>query len=171
METQALVGGLSAAASVAAMLAALFSYLAVRHARRSHQSSVYLTMAQRYDSEEMRGACNTLLGWWREHGEDAAAEDWARLRAEGDPRALEVNTARRIVARHFLNIARLQETGAIDRHLARRLARVYGLSVFYRIAAPLNRKIANDVKDFENLTGRLRQLQPSYARGELIQTF
>ena len=88
-----------------------------------------------------------------------------------EPEAVEVNTARRIVARHFLNIAKLRKIDAIDPEAARLLADCYGLNVFYQVAAPLNRRIASDVDDFEELTRRLRKIRKSYAGCELLDSF
>jgi hypothetical protein len=163
-------GVVQAVAALGAMSAALFSYLSIRHAKRSQQSSVYLGMAARYDSPEMRDACNALLAWKRQHG-DAFAEVWSAGMAMREPEAVQVNTARRIVARHFLNIAKLKKIDAIDREAARLLADCYGLNVFYQIAVPLNRRIASDVDDFEELTQRLRKIRKSYASGELLDSF
>lgn len=159
-----------AGAALGAMAAAVFSFLSVGHAKRAQQSSVYLGMAARYDSPEMRDSCNHLLAWRRQHGE-AFAEVWSEQMARREPDAVQVNTARRIVARHFLNIAKLRKIDAIDSESARLLADCYGLNVFYQIAVPLNRRIASNVDDFEALTKRLRSIRKSYAKGELIDSF
>jgi len=158
------------AAALAAMAAAIFSYLGIAHSRRAQQSTVYLAMAARYDAPEMRDACNKLLSWKRRHG-DAFAEVWLEGMSAGADDALAVNTARRIVARYFLNIAKLRRINAIDHASARLLAECYGLNVFYQIAAPLNRLLATDVSDFEALTRRLRKIRRTYANGELIRSF
>ncbi len=163
-------GVVQAVAALGAMAAALFSYFSIRHAKRAQQSSVYLGMAARYDSPEMRDACNTLLAWKRQYG-DAFAEAWSSAMAMREPEAVEVNTARRIVARHFLNIAKLRKIDAIDPEAARLLADCYGLNVFYQIAAPLYRRIASDVDDFEKLTHGLCKIRKSYAGGELLDSF
>jgi hypothetical protein len=163
-------GVIQAVAALGAMAAALFSYFSIRHAKRAQQSSVYLGMAARYDSPEMRDSCNALLAWKRQYG-DAFADVWSARMATREPEAVQVNTARRIVARHFLNIAKLRKIDAIDPEAARLLADCYGLNVFYQIAAPLNRRIASDVDDFEELTRRLRKIRRSYAKGELIDSF
>ena len=152
------------------MAAALFSYFSIRHAKRAQQSSVYLGMAARYDSPEMRDSCNDLLAWKRQYGGSFAVE-WSTRMAAREPDAIRVNTARRIVARHFLNIAKLRKIDAIDSESARLLADCYGLNVFYQIAAPLNRLIATDVDDFEELTLRLQKIRREYAGGELIDSF
>jgi len=165
-----LSGVIQAVAALGAMAAAIFSYFSIRHAKRAQQSSVYLGMAARYDSPEMRDSCNDLLAWKRQHGE-AFAEIWSAQMANREAEAIKVNTARRIVARHFLNIAKLRKIDAIDSESARLLADCYGLNVFYQIAAPLNRRIASDVDDFEELTRRLRRIRKSYATGELIDSF
>jgi hypothetical protein len=163
-------GVVQAAAALGAMAAALFSYFSIRHAKRAQQSSVYLGMAARYDSPEMRDSCNILLAWKRQYG-DSFAEAWSSRMAMREPEAVEVNTARRIVAQHFLNIAKLRKIDAIDPEAARLLADCYGLNVFYQVAAPLNRRIASDVDDFEELTRRLRKIRKSYAGGELLDSF
>ena len=170
MDQELASGVIQAVAALGAMAAALFSYLSIRHAKRAQQSSVYLGMAARYDSQEMRDSCNALLAWRRQYG-DASAEVWSARMATREPDAVQVNTARRIVARHFLNIAKLRKIDAIDPEAARLLADCYGLNVFYQIAAPLNRRIANDVDDFEELTRRLKRIRKSYAGGELIDSF
>ncbi len=170
MDQDLVSGVIQAVAALGAMAAALFSYFGIRHAKRSQQSSVYLGMAARYDSPEMRDSCNALLGWKRQYG-DAFADVWSAQMATREPEAVQVNTARRIVARHFLNIAKLRKIDAIDPEAARLLADCYGLNVFHQIAAPLNRRIASDVDDFEELTRRLRKIRKSYAGGELIDSF
>ena len=157
-------------AALGAMAAAIFGYRSVRHARRAQQSSVYLGMSGRYDSPEMRDACNVLLAWRRRYG-DSFARDWSEQMATREPEAMKANTARRIVARHFVNIAKLRKINAIDPESARLLADCYGLNVFYQIAAPLNRLIADNVDDFERLTKQLRRIRSEYAGGELIDSF
>ncbi len=152
------------------MAAAIFSYLSIRPAKRAQQSSVYLAMAARYDSEEMRKACNQLLAWRRAHGE-RFAKVWYERMAAGEADAADVNTARRIVARHFLNIAKLRRIDAIDLQSARLLADCYGLNVFYQIAAPLNLLLADNVRDFKKLSNELRDIRKEYAGGELIASF
>lgn len=170
MDQQWVTDVVPAVAAVAAMAAAIFSYLGVRHARRAQQSTVYLAMAARYDSEEMRKACNDLLAWRRAHG-DRFDQVWSDEMATRGTGALATNTARRIVARHFLNIAKLRRINAIDPESARLLADCYGLNVFYQIAAPLNLRLAADVKDFKKLTRELRGIRREYAGGELIDSF
>jgi hypothetical protein len=170
MDQATVLAIVQAAAAVGAMAAAVFSYFSVHNARQSHYSAVYLDMAARYDSQEMRDAFNDLLDWRKRYGADFANEWLARKRERMDD-AMKANTARRIVARYFLNIARLLEIEAIDRKAAKQLAACYGLNVFYQIAVPLNRLIAEDTADFERLTRRLKGIRKSYANGELIDSF
>jgi len=170
VDQQLVSGGIQTVAAMAAMAAAIFSYFSIRHAKRAQQSSVYLGMAARYDSPEMRDALNDLLAWRRQFGE-GFDKVWARQMALREPEAVRINIARRIVARHFLNIAKLRKINAIDAESARLLADCYGLNVFYQIAAPLNRRIAGNVDDFEKLTHRLRRIRRDYAGGELIDSF
>jgi hypothetical protein len=158
------------AAAIAAMAAAAFSYLGIAHSRRAQQSTVYLGMAARYDSPDMRDACNKLLAWKRLYG-DRSAQAWSMGMSAGSEDALAVNTARRIVARHFLNIAKLRKINAIDSASARLLAECYGLNVFYQIVVPMNELLAADVRDFEALTQRLMKIRRTYANGELIAWF
>lgn len=159
-----------AVGALGAMAAAGFSFVSVGQSKRAQQSTVYLGMAARYDAQDMRDSCNELLAWRRLHG-DAFSEVWSAQMVHRDDAAIRVNTARRIVARHFLNIAKLRKINAIDREAARLLADCYGLNVFYQIVVPLNRRIATDVDDFEALTRRLRNIRKTYASGELIASF
>jgi hypothetical protein len=159
-----------AVAAVAAMAAAIFSYMGVRQARRTQQSTVYLSMAAQYDSEEMRKACNHLLAWRRAHGE-RFEQIWSDQMATREVGAAETNTARRIVSRYFLNLAKLRRINAVDPESARLLADCYGLNVFYQIVVPLNLRLAANAGDFNKLTNELRLIRREYAGGELIDYF
>ncbi len=170
MERELFRDAVQLAATFVALVAVFFSFIGLRHTKQAQQSHVYLDMAARYDSEEMRIACNTLLAWRRERG-DGFVEDWLALKGVRDPAAMKVNEARRVVARHFVNIAKLARIRAIDRASARLLAECYGLNVFYQIAAPLNRKIADNVKTFEKLVRELKRICPAFEKGELIDSF
>jgi hypothetical protein len=161
----------AAATATGAMIAACASYFQARTSGKAYESVVYLTLAARYNSNEMREALNVLAAWRREHPEQDFADRWARLVNEGDAAAREANAARRLVDHYFIDMARLHRVGAIGRHMLDVLTDVHGLNVFYEIASPMTAALAPRAARHRPLARTLTRIKRRYAEGEILQHF
>jgi hypothetical protein len=126
-------------ATMIAAISAFFSFAAAaanwhlaRKASQNNKVNVYIAMAERYGTEEMRTALVALANLWVDHdgniGEEAL-KSW--LNSE------ELKKHCRIVNNYFENCAMLYEAGLISKNVLRTLVCYPGLNILYKVSGPI----------------------------------
>ena len=103
----------AAISSIAAMLAAVISWLQTRAAKTAGKASLFLAFSDRYNSTAMDSAFFDLITWREQHGE-AFVSMFEKKWNVKSPDAIKVNDARRLVNRYYGDVVRALRYGLID---------------------------------------------------------
>ena len=128
------------ATAVFTAFSALGALLAARATKRAAEAQVLLNLLNDYAAPDMANALRVLIAWQHQHEDRFINEWWSGLKAR-DPRAQEVDRARRRVTSYFQNVEELHQAGLISRRTLRHAGGKSGLAVLVVVAQELERRL------------------------------
>lgn len=128
------------ASSLAALAAALASFLQLRASKDANEAAVYLRLAQDYGTPEMREAIRNLAEFWRTRRDNFSdpGDAYAAEHSSNPANAYIVRGQCRMLGLYFGHAVRLYETRFISKRLLRLLVYHPGLNVYYQVVGPIN---------------------------------
>lgn len=153
---------LLALSASAACFSAIFSLVAVKTNSRNTEARLFSDFKNRYNTEEMTVALRGLVSLLQNKNDNNFAERWVAGLSAGDSKALEIDGHRRHVSAYYTDLSYLFGANYISKRLVKLLLREKGISVFFRIVEPMERRLIPNL-DVE-LYDRLRPLVPVHNR-------
>lgn len=168
MDPNTIATAVAALSAVFAAIASVAALLQGHWARRQTEVQIYFYLRDRYLSPEMSSAFVELWDW-RNARRDAAVSDWMQLRQTGaaaDAEKFErLDSARRVVSRYYIDIARLHASGKISKQMARMATASSGIACLHEIVLPMGE--ARGSHWSPSYAAFVKQIRRSYNSGEL----
>jgi len=137
------VDWIAAVAAAGSCAAALFSWRSARTSHRVSEMNLLHSFLSEYGSGPMKDALRTLRNWHADNGSNFASS-WIQDLENNDSRAVQVDSARRIVRSYYVNAYKMHSTGYCSKEFVRAVADNAGYTIFAEIVTHLD--IANDPK-------------------------
>lgn len=127
----------AAVAAGCSAISAVIALIAVKNVRKIADAQLLVRFRERYSEDQMSCDLRLLRKWKEQHGEQFAAIWHERFLIE-DPRAMDVDAARRHVSHYFSWIGELYNGRFISKQMALLLYKLDGSEVFLEIVEPLD---------------------------------
>lgn len=127
---------LTALSAMGALGAALAAWRSARATTLAAEAQLFSVHYADYGTAEMLRALRVLRMWKSENGDEFEVK-WKRALDANDPKAHEVDQARRQVRFYFFRALRLYEANYVSKRFVEELAAVDGINILYDIVEPL----------------------------------
>jgi hypothetical protein len=156
MDAQVIAVFAAVFSAIAAISSAVIAGKAVKNGRKIADAQVLVRFRERYSEDQMSLDLRLLRDWKEQHGEHFAAT-WHERFLIREPKAMEVDAARRRISHYFSWIGELYNGRFISKQMAVLLYKLDGSEVFLEIVEPLDASLNPnyDKKAYETLK-RLR---------------
>jgi predicted PurR-regulated permease PerM len=157
---------LTAISALGAVGAAIAAWFSAKATQSTEEAQMYIQFMNEYGSDEMRDNLRRLRNWYNEQGQEFA-QKWLEALEKGDPKAQEVDRARRHVTFYFYKAVNLLDAGLVSKPVVRRIASVSGIDIWYTIVEPLDKALNPDYdkRSYETL----RKICGRYITGQLLR--
>jgi len=161
---------LTSVSALGAAGAAVATFWEARETRKAAEGERLNRFLEKYSETEMLRALRRLRNLEHIHGK-GFAEKWKRSLDKEEPKAMEVELARRHVSHYFQRALYLYETGYVSERFVKAVGSYGGIDILYEIVEPLEYELNSDYDRtiFEKLRkicppspkiGRLKKPQP-----------
>ncbi len=134
LATYALIA--STISSIAALLTSIFVFLQVLLSNKHNRISVMMNFQDRFSTEEMADAIQSLYAFKERYGENFA-EKFATMYREQDEKTIAINLARRKLGNYYFSLSQALKVGAMDREMIRSVTTKASTEAFFQICAPM----------------------------------
>lgn len=149
-QIQTIVVVLTFVSAFGALGAAIGAWLSARSTRSATEAQLLFQLLREYAKPDMLRALRTLRNWKAEQGDE---EKWRKALENADPKAQEVDLARRCVSHYFLDALKLYESDYVIKRFLRVVGSKDGINILYDIVEPLEYALnpAYDKSKFDKL--------------------